>query len=247
MQQSNGYIIGFAIGVCVVCSLLLAGVSTALKDRQEMNQMVDRQKNILKAVGFSDADLEGKDGSAVTAFYNEHIKEMVVKTDGSVAESLQVADLPSDAASGLNIQPDKGLPLYMRKDSSGAPLSYAFPAVGKGLWSKLFGFLAVKPDGDEIVGLSFYKHGETPGLGANIEAKWFTDNFIGKHLYEAGKLVGVTVAKGKAADMAGVSKSDIDRHAVDGMSGATLTGNGVMKMTKVAPKPYAAFFKKGGR
>ncbi len=238
MRQGNAYIIGFAAVVCVVCSLLLAAVSGALSERQEVNRVLDRQKNVLMAAGFEADKLAEMNADEVHHLYESRIDELVIDRQGKVLEGVKQSDLKPKAAT-LEEPSDK-LPIYrVKAENSDQAVAFIYPIIGKGLWSTLYGYLAVKPDGSEIIGIAFYKHGETPGLGAEIEREWFTSNFKGKHIYAGSQLVGVDVVKGKVADKVGIKAE----HAVDGISGATLTGNGVGKMLHVVPKLYDPFFK----
>ena len=239
MRQSNAYVIGFAAVICVVCSLLLASISGALSARQETNRVLDRQKNVLMAAGFDAEKLSGMKAAEVQDLYTKRIEELVIDRQGQLLDGVKHAELGAKEAT-LEEAKDR-LPLFRVKSEDGNGTdAYIYPIIGKGLWSTLYGYLAVKPDGSEIVGIAFYKHGETPGLGAEIERDWFTSNFQGKELYMGDKLVGVQVVKGKVADKVGIKTE----HAVDGISGATLTANGVTKMLVVVPKMYAPFFEK---
>lgn len=226
MQQGNGYTIGFAVGISLIVALLLSGAATQLKPMQDKNRQLDKRKNILIA-----ADLSASTPAEIESTYAKSIKSFVI--DQKTGKKVDGKDAETVSEPGL-------LPVFERVEG-GKTVAYVYPVQGKGLWSTLYGYMAVKPDGNEIVGLTFYKHGETPGLGAEIEAAYFRDMFKGKRLYSAGKLVGITVAKGKAKDQ--VTYATQKDHMVDGISGATLTGNGVMKMTKTEPKKYDAFFK----
>jgi len=133
---------------------------------------------------------------------------------------------------------DAKLPLYVREDD-GKPIAYAFPISGKGLWSTLYGYLALEPDGDTIKGISFYKHGETPGLGAEIEKAWFQTNFIGKKcLADDGTLASISVVKGKVTDSIA---PNLQKHFVDGISGATLTSRGVTDLVRAGLERYSPF------
>ena len=115
----------------------------------------------------------------------------------------------------------------------------ALPIAGKGLWSTIFGYIALNPDTDSVLGIQFYKHGETPGLGGEVEKKWFTDNFVNHPLKQqngeiqyipkkirdkSGKIVSIKVVKG-GVDYSESNTSSI--HQVDGISGATVTADGV--------------------
>ncbi len=135
---------------------------------------------------------------------------------------------------------DENLDLYVREDN-GQPTAYAFPISGKGLWSTLYGYLALEPDGDTIKGISFYKHGETPGLGAEIEKEWFRKNFIGKKcLADDGTLASITVVKGKVEALI---EPGVQKHYVDGISGATITSRGVTTLIRVGLEQYGPFLK----
>jgi Na+-transporting NADH:ubiquinone oxidoreductase subunit C len=96
--------------------------------------------------------------------------------------------------------------------------SYIIPIDTRGLWGKIFGYLALKSDGSTVQGFTVYSHQETPGLGGEIESKWFRDNFVGKKIVDqANEFVSIRVAKGKAPEKDSANY-------VDGISGATLTG-----------------------
>lgn len=125
---------------------------------------------------------------------------------------------------------------------------YVIPVNGMGLWDSIYGFIAIKPDGDTVIGISWYDQKETPGLGANIsEADW-QSQFPGKKIFQEspdGKtnfktaLIGITVVKGKVKEVYGNSTKALS--AVDGMAGATLTGNGVTSAYKDVLTAYRPF------
>ncbi len=118
---------------------------------------------------------------------------------------------------------EKELEIYRETGPDGGVGSYIFPVSGKGLWSTIKAYISIKPDGNTVNGITFYEHGETPGLGGEIEQKWFRDNFKGKKLFnENGKFESIAVVKGEAEGP----------HEVDGISGATMTGNGVSEFLK---------------
>ena len=110
------------------------------------------------------------------------------------------------------------------------------PISGKGLWSTLYGYFALEMDMKTVKGITFYKHGETPGLGAEVEKKWFQNNFIGKKIFdENSNLVSITVYKGSSGD---------DIHGVDGISGATVTSNGVTNFLKSILNNYKPYLER---
>ncbi|MEN8255440.1 MAG: FMN-binding protein [Verrucomicrobiota bacterium] len=200
----------FAAVVCVTCSLLLSGTAAGLRSRQQANEAFDVKRNIVKAFGI---DIGGMPRPEIEATFEKHVSE---ETAGDLA---------------LFTWTDEG---------ADAPSKYAFPISGKGLWSMLYGYLSLNADLETIAGLSFYKHMETPGLGAEIEKDWFQAQFAGKRLYEDGGAVDFTIAK---------PGTPLNDTSVDGISGATLTGKGVQALIRKDAAHYAEYFNslKGNR
>ncbi len=128
------------------------------------------------------------------------------------------------------------------------PEGYVIPINGFGLWDAIYGYLALKPDGDTVTGISWYDQKETPGLGANIaETPWqslfpgkkiFQENPDGTTNFKAAPL-GIVVVKGKVSEVLGETPKA--KSAVDGMAGATLTGNGVTDAYRDVLAPYRPF------
>jgi Na+-transporting NADH:ubiquinone oxidoreductase subunit C len=105
----------------------------------------------------------------------------------------------------------------------------------------LKGYFAVQKDGHTVAGITFYEQKETPGLGAEIDQKWFTDNYKGKNiLNNKGELVSVKVAKGKVSEQ----PADVQQNMVDGISGATMTTRGVNDLLLAGLKSYRPYFEK---
>lgn len=196
----------FAAMLCVVCSVLLTAASTGLKTFQQRNMEVDRQKNILLALGLIK---EGQkvDQRQVQSLYNDNIQSLWVDRRGRIA--------PSDDT------PENHLPLYVYMDQDHIQ-AYAVPINTRGLWGKIHGYLALESDGATIRGFTVYKHSETPGLGGEIESRWFRKNFENKKIVDVdGDFVSIRVAKGAVEDV--IPQSDRPNY-VDGISGATMTG-----------------------
>lgn len=196
----------FATGLCLVCSLLLTMAATGLKAYQQENALVDRQKNILKAVGAVSPQQSTTD-EEIKTLYRERIKCVSVGPGGEV--------LSTDAA------PADTIPLYLYQEG-GKTESYIVPVNSRGLWGRIYGYLALETDGSTIAGFTVYQHSETPGLGGEIENRWFQRNFVGKQIVdEDGNFVSISIAKGAVEDAV---RQDLQPHYVDGISGATMTG-----------------------
>lgn len=152
---------------------------------------------------------------------------------------------------GFYKEPWKLFYQIMPNSDSKTPIGYVIPVNGYGLWDAIYGYIALKPDMDTVIGISWYDQKETPGLGANIaEAAW-QNQFPGKKIFQESPggttdfksaPLGITVVKGKVAEVLGSSPKA--KSAVDGMAGATLTGNGVTEAYKDVFAGYRPFLLK---
>lgn len=138
-----------------------------------------------------------------------------------------------------------------KADKKEKPEGYVIPVNGFGLWDAIYGYLAIKPDGNTVIGITWYDQKETPGLGANISEAYWQNLFPGKHIFQESASgttdfktapLGIVVVKGKVAEVLGNSPKA--KSAVDGMAGATLTGNGVTDAYKDVLAPYRPFLMK---
>ncbi|MBL9079053.1 MAG: NADH:ubiquinone reductase (Na(+)-transporting) subunit C [Planctomycetes bacterium] len=239
--SSNGYVMGFAVTVCVVISAALAMTSSALKPAQEAAKELDRQKNMLIAAGFVQPD-EVKAPADLRRMFDERVEELVLdtetgklvegKTAGDIA-ALNKAAVAEAKAGGDKEAAKRALTRYrvlaVGAGTDGKPEAYILPVSGKGLWSTIKGFLALESDLAHVRGVTFYEHGETPGLGGECENPVWCATWRGKSIRdEQGHVVGVIVKKGKVDPTVPADKA----HKVDGLSGATITSNGITKFVK---------------
>lgn len=223
----------FAVIICLVCSVSLSLVSEGLRDRKELNVALDMKKNILKAVGLKTPIEPKATSDEINKIYNEKITEFVVDPDGKVVEGKIISDVGEG---------DELYPVYEYVED-GKILAYAYQIIGKGLWSTLYGYLAVEPDAKTIRGITYYKHGETPGLGAEIEKDWFQNNFKGKKFWndQTNELKPTALVKGAVKDQISPDKQQF---YVDGISGATMTSKGVTEMINREVRKYEPYFQK---
>lgn len=229
--KGDGFVIVFATAVCVVCSLLLSATASTLKAKQDFNVELDRKVNVLKAFGVAVQDESGRRISAdeVARYFTDHIRDIVL----DAATGQPIDGVTSGQVDAKELRDHTKLPLYLWTEN-GEVTKYAFPTSGKGLWSTIYGYLALEKDLATIAGVTFYRHGETPGLGGEVEKDWFQANFRGKKVFEGGERLRFEVVKGDAGD------SD---HAVDGISGATLTGKGVTRFVNRDLDLYEPYFR----
>ena len=231
-MHSNRYTLLFVFIVTVVLGTLLSVTKENLKDKQEDNLRADVNKTILRSLDFSEEEDNPWSNEKVEEIFNNSIVGLCVDSEGNKIDNVILEE--------IDIEKDiERLPVYL-KVIEGKLEGIAIPVAGKGLWSTLFGYIALEPDLDTVLGIQFYKHGETPGLGGEVEKEWFTDNFIGKKIRNVeGEIIGIKVLKGKVDD----SKEDAI-HQVDGISGATVTSNGVTIFLKDDLKRYEAYLNK---
>ena len=253
-QRSNGYILGFATAVCVVCSVFVSSAALSLKDRQVANAELDLKKNVISVSGLKSA---GDDGQIVVTpadvdtFFKEGAPNRVelgyvdlksgATTKSEVAEKY-ISDNKGkceDLSKKDNIAKISCLPKYRKVFTvykNNAVDRIILNVEGKGLWSTLYGFLALSKDGATINGLTFYKHGETPGLGGEVDNPKWKKLWVGEQAYKAGE-PQIDVVKGSAP--VGVSTDG----KVDGLSGATLTANGVESLLNfwLGPQGYGPY------
>ena len=216
----------FAAVLSIVCGSLLTLASTGLKEYQLKNIALDKQKNILKSVGLIKED-KALSKDTIEELYTNSIRQMWVDFEGKIVPKQQKGT--------------KDLPVYLHV-KNGNIQSYIIPVDSRGLWGRISGYLALKKDGVTVSGFSVYNHSETPGLGGEIEKRWFQKNFAGKKIIDdRGKLVSVAIAKGRVADKIPESRQ---KNFVDGISGATLTGKFLSEGLNLTLIEYTPLLKK---
>ncbi|WP_299201785.1 Na(+)-translocating NADH-quinone reductase subunit C [uncultured Amphritea sp.] len=257
-KDSIGRTIAVAVLLCVVCSVVVSASAVLLKPKQVANKNLDRQTNILAAAGIATA------GQDIPALFEQVIEKRFV--DLRSGKYTQVADparydarkaaKESDTGVALERSADiasikyqaKVVPVYLVKKQSGEGFDkMILPVHGYGLWSTLYGFLALEADLNTVVGLGFYSHAETPGLGGEVDNPSWKALWPGKQVYPAGSMEpALGLVKGNVDPASANAKFQ-----VDGLSGATLTSNGVTNLVRFwmgenGYAPFLANLKAGG-
>jgi len=196
----------FALVLCLVCSILLTAASSGLKQVQQRNLTLDKQRNILKSVGLVDEEIRYP-ADRIQSLYSNSIRPLWVDPSGRIVSADERGE------------PDLPVFLHMKGQDIAA---YVIPVNSRGLWGRIHGYLALESDGATVSGFTVYRHQETPGLGGEIEKQWFQRNFAGKKIVNRqGGFASIGIAKGLVRDS--VAVADVPNY-VDGISGATLTG-----------------------
>lgn len=216
-RESNSYTIIYASVMVVIVAIALAFTAQALKKPQNENERIDKMQQILRSVKNNPED-KGK----VTEVYASLItKELLVDEEGNITDTFEGEQIGNNDAFKMNTaNTHPAYPVFVAQIEG--DVKYVFPIDGKGLWGPIWGYLSVNSDGKSVYGADFSHKGETPGLGAEIAKEHFSSQFTGKELFKEGEFRGIAVVK------PGQSKADQD--FVDGISGGTLTSNGVNDM-----------------
>ncbi|MGR7920362.1 Na(+)-translocating NADH-quinone reductase subunit C [Zobellella denitrificans] len=235
-------------GLCLVCSIVVSVAAVGLKPIQQRNQVLDVQSNIVSVAGF-----DASSARAVEESYARFIEARLVDLDTGEFSDLPVEgynqrNAAKDPNASIRLSSDEDpagirrranlAPVYLAKDENGELDSIILPVHGQGLWSTMYAFVAVAPDGNTIKGITYYEQGETPGLGGEIENPNWRAQFVGKHLFDGNGQPALRVVKGGAPEGS--------EHGVDGLSGATLTSNGVQHTFEfwMGPKGFGPFLAK---
>lgn len=236
-------VMGFVLIMTTVVALVLAFLQFSLKGLHDKNEAIYSKKATLGAI----ADHLGIDYSKiqddeVESIFSEKIQQYVVNGAGELVSQEEVAALgyKGGVASAVDMKKenkkgdDKLLPLYVFTKADGKKY-YILYARGKGLWDEIWGCVALEDDFNTIAGVSFDHKAETPGLGAEIkDNKAWVKQFIGKKIYDGDTFKGINVRKGGAKDPV---------YEVDGISGATITGDGVTDMLEDYLVDYEPYLK----
>lgn len=223
--NSNAYIIAYSCVMVVIVAFLLAFISSSLKPTQDVNVALDKKKQILAALNIRDLS---NDASAKK--YQEVITaDAIVDVDGNIVEAGEQGG--EKAGFKLNSADYKAGNYKIYECQVNGEKKYVVPVYGMGLWGAIWGYVAVNEDGNTIYGAYFNHDSETAGLGAEIkDSKAWQDKFIGKKIYGADGNPALKVVKS--------SELKNPENEVDGITGATLTSNGVSDMLQDGFKKY---------
>ena len=246
-------IVGVALVVCLVCSILVAATAVLLKPKQVANQRLELLRNVLIAGDLLKEDMD------VEKVFSEEIEPALIdlksgdrlpkeKMTGNLApEKFDVRRASRDPNIAIEVPGDKDrakikrmptrMMVYFVKEKDGYS-RVIFPVYGSGLWSVMYGFLALDKDLKTIKGFTIYEHGETPGLGGEVDNPRWKASWKGKLIFDDSGQYIFKVLKGQTAPGA--------TSEIDGLSGATLTTRGVDDMIAFwfGPDGYSPFLEK---
>ena len=251
-SKKKTYIVAFVL--CLICSIAVSSAAVMLKPVQDKNKQLDKQRNIV-AIG----NLAQEGMSVAQAFAQVEAKVVDLQTgeyvDGIDAKTFDARAASVDPKQNLVLSKEQDLAsikrrakyatVYLVKENNQVK-KIILPVSGYGLWSTLHGFLAFEADANTVVGLGFYEHAETPGLGGEVDNPNWKAKWKGKTVFDEQGNLAIQVTK----MLAGAGDPRLN-HQVDALSGATLTSNGVNNLLhfwlgKDGFGPYLQKMRNGG-
>lgn len=233
-SDSNNYILIFVTILTVVVAVALGGLREATKAKSAQNEDIFNKRAILSSIESKLGDgvqvNKLSDEEVLELFSPENMDQLVLDMEGNVVEGKKAEDIDM-AVERKKPEPKRLLPLYIYKGGE-EPL-YILSVRGNGLWDEIWGNIALESDVSTVAGAAFDHKGETPGLGAEIKDNpRFANNFEGAKIYEGDNLRSIVVRKGGAKD---------PDYEVDGISGATVTADGVTEMLQRGIRYYEPY------
>ena len=236
MQRSVLYTVLFATAICIVCAVVVSSSAVSLKEQQMENATLDKQKNVLYAAGLLDPQEKVTAAEVEERFESVEMKVIDLETgqdnhdiDPLIFDQKKEAMRPDfshlapDNPSRIKRIPNHAL-VYEMRDSEGELEGVVLPIEGYGLWGTLYGFLALEEDLNTVLGITYYDHKETPGLGGEVDNPKWKAKWPGRIAFGVNGDPELVVIKGPAGP------ATSDPHEVDGLSGATITSRGVTNM-----------------
>ena len=222
-----------AFSLSIVCAIFVSTAAVVLQPAQEINKTLDRKRNILAAAGMLE------EGKSVEEQFSQVSTRLVDLRTGKFVEDMDPQSYDQrkaakDPKASSNLSDEEDIAnigrrenyslVYVVEDSAGELEKIILPVRGYGLWSTMYGFIALEQDINTVAGLGFYEHGETPGLGGEVDNPRWKGMWPGKQVYRDGD-VELGLIKGSVDP-----DSDNAAWQVDGLAGATLTSRGVTNL-----------------
>lgn len=236
MEHSPRNTVIFVAVLCVVFSVLVSAVAVSLQERQQENQRLDRIKNVLAVAGLAERGeslsreelsrrfeegLEARVVDLATGAFVEGIDALSYDQQRAAKDPEQSRPAPDNRSKVRRI-PNNAVVYLVKQGDEVTGL--VLPIEGMGLWSTLYGYLALEADGRTVKGITYYRHGETPGLGGEVDNPRWKALWPGRLALNDAYEPALHLKKGRAGT------PEADPYAVDGLSGATITSNGVTNM-----------------
>lgn len=237
-MNTTRYVLVFVLALTAIVAVLLTSLREATKVQAQLNEEIFEKRAILKAVQDhlgENVKVDNLSDDEVLNIFTSSVEQKVLDMAGTEVDGMAAEDVDM-AKEKKKPEEERVLPLFIYSPEGSADKFYIVSVRGNGLWDEIWGNIAFESDLNTITGATFDHKGETPGLGAEIKDNpTFAKNFKGTKIYKDGEYVSVEVKKGGAQD---------EVYQVDGISGATVTADGVSEMLYRGIKYYEPFFEK---
>ncbi len=234
------YTFVFAGAVCMACSIIVSSAAVGLRERQEANRVLDRQQNVLVAAGLVEIGARPS-AEEVDRIFDERLEGVVIDLQAgeelpdvdpeefdarAVRRDPELSEPAPDNRAGIRRLPHRELIYYVYDEDGDTIDLIVLPIQGEGLWSTLYGFIAVESDTRTVRGLTYYEHEETPGLGGEVDNPSWQAQWQGRKIYDEDWEPEIQVVKGAAGP------PEENPYEADGLAGATITARGVQHMLR---------------
>lgn len=231
-----------AVVLCLVASMVVSLAAVSLRPLQQQNALRNQQINILQVAGLYEP---GQDVAKAFAAFEPAVLELetgrltdrfdpATFDDRAAAKDPELSVALTDDPASI-VRQARFVSVYILRDANGGVDKVVLPIHGYGLWSTLYGYVAIEADGQTIYGLQFYQHAETPGLGGEVDNPRWRAQWNGKSIYNDAGDVAITISR--------MAPARGQEHHIDAISGATLTGRGVENLVRfwMGERGYAPF------
>lgn len=230
-KDSIQHTLKIAFLVCLVCAIVVSAAAVSLRPMQQQNVEIDMKRNILSAAGMLET------GRSVADQFESVETRVIDLSSGQFLDvdpdTFDQRKAAQDPAQSRRLDPSEDLAsirrleeqslVYIVRGADNSIETLILPVRGYGLWSTLYGFLALEGDLNTVAGLGFYEHAETPGLGGEVDNPRWKQQWVGRKVFDENGDLGLSVRRGVVE-----RTNDYERdHYIDGLSGATLTSRGV--------------------
>tara|TARA_B100001113_G_scaffold57408_1_gene43104 strand:+ start:1721 stop:2449 length:729 start_codon:yes stop_codon:yes gene_type:complete len=212
---------------CIACAVIVSVTAVTVRPEQNLNVENEKKLKILAAAGITTDEVEKEFSKIKTLYVDFKSNQLVevtenydhIKASSNVAQSSLV---PKEQDIAILKRRENVAPIYVWYSEQNQIQKIVLPIRGYGLWGTLYGYLSLDADLNTVKGIEYYDHKETPGLGGEVDNPEWKSDWNGKKVYDSSGNVVLYVTKGPSTE----------EYEIDGISGATLTSNGVSNMIK---------------
>ena len=241
-RESVANVLFVAVGVCLVCSIVVSVAAVNMRPAQQANKAFYQKENVLRAAGMLPEDaLEDAQGRGVEELFARFTVRAVDLDTGEYVDDVDVdkytqlkaakdparSKALSDTEDIATIKRREEVGLVYILENDGRIDKLVLPVRGYGLWSTLYGYLALEGDLETVAGLGFYDQKETPGLGGEVDNPGWKAQWPGVKLFDESGSPAVELVKRRSPQ-----ESAAAAHEVDALSGATITTHGVENLVR---------------